>query len=452
MALKLSNLVRKVTDPLEAQLLGNHYFSLQQYLSYRNKWAALQKSFSYRLAAPAVETQPEIIFFLYSKACERMLMPLLLNLLQRSEVRQQVRLSVVLLENIHRLRLSAANSAALAAANCPVQSDYFSLVRACSQPQNKLVVMCLDHRSKQAYHRCGVETADKLRQCGVKTLSIQHGGTRRDSVVDLSTAASDTVLVWGQRVHRQLINQYDVDPQRLRLVGNPLHDRLAQLNPAQAKAKLLACYPKLRSQLADKSVILLATTLQAEYADQPDEQRLYREYVSHLYRSVDFSKYLLIVKMHPLDSLTPNLYQMLIPDDAAASIVVVEPSLTELDVYSLLSIADLLITRASTVAEEALIMQRRVIAFDLKPNGPAKGYQHLEEYGSYTTVYQHPTDQLKKAIAAALDNPQPQSQPLDTVADLTYRLDGQSTTRAADALLAEVGWLSPPLAAVQVAT
>ena len=63
MPLKLSNLVRKVTDPVEAILLSDHYFSLQQYLSYRDKLGLLQKFLSYRLALPTKDTQPEIIFF-----------------------------------------------------------------------------------------------------------------------------------------------------------------------------------------------------------------------------------------------------------------------------------------------------------------------------------------------------------------------------------------------------
>ncbi|NEQ32821.1 MAG: hypothetical protein F6K04_17755 [Leptolyngbya sp. SIO4C5] len=452
MALKLSNLVRKVTDPIEASLLSDHYFSLQQYLSYSDKLGLLQKSFSYRLTLQPEAEQPEIIFFLYSKACERMLMPLLLNLLQRSEVKAQVRLTLVVLGNIHRLRLSPTYTEAIAVANCSIERDYFSLIRACAQPENKLVVMCLDHRARREFHRCGIETADKLRQCGVKTLSIQHGGTRQDSVQDLATAASNRVLVWGQRVYRELIERYGVDKQRLRLVGNPLHDRLAQLEPTQVKETLLRTYPHLRSQLCHKRLILLATTVQAEYADQPNEQALYREYVSHVYNSIDFSQYVLVVKMHPLDSLDPNLYRELIPTAVTDSVVVVEPSQIELDVYSLLSVADLLITRASTVAEEALIMQRSVIAFDLRPEGPAKGYKHLEEYGSFMTVYRQPANQLKEAIAAVFETPQVSRQSLDTTAELTYRLDGQSTARAADALLIELGWPQPePLSTAQMA-
>ncbi|NJM85401.1 MAG: hypothetical protein HC839_04415 [Leptolyngbyaceae cyanobacterium RM2_2_21] len=443
MALKLRNLIRNVTDPLEAKLLADHYFSLQQYLSYCDKLGMLLQSLSYRLASAPKETQPEIIFFLYSKACERLLIPLLLHLQQQPKVRTQVRLSLIVLRDIHQLQLSSANVSALAAADCSVQSNYFSLIRTCTQPEKKLVVMCLDHRSREAYHHAGTKTADKLRQHGAKTLSIQHGGTRQDSVKDLSTAASDVVLVWGQRVYRELVEQYGVEQGRLRLVGNPLHDRLAQVDPVQVRVKLLSAYPNLRSQLPGKKIILLATTVQAEYADQPNEQALYREYLSHIYQSIDFSNALLLVKMHPLDSLSPNLYQEMIPANGTDSIIVIEPSLTELDVYSLLSIADLLITRASTVAEEALIMQRSVIAFDLKPEGPSQGYKHLEEYGSYTTVYSQPTDQLKNAIATALTSksasPATSSQALDTVADLTYRLDGQSTARAVEAILQELG-------------
>lgn len=444
MALKLlKDTIRKATDPLEAAVLGSDYFLLQQSLNYPDKFNVIWQDIQLRMRSRSNTVQPEITFLLYSKACERLLVPIVLNLLKRPEVKEkEIQINLIVLFGIHRLKLSPSNLQQLQALGCSVQTDYFSLIRACHQPKQKLVVLCLDHRRPYVHHFWGVETVDTLKRFGVKTLSIQHGGTRADSVEDLASAASDIVLVWGKRVYREIVEKYGGDPQRFRIVGNPLHDRLAQINPDEALKKLTDRYPTLQSQLPQKRIILLATTLQAEYAAWSDEQALYRQYMQQIYSNLDFSKYILLVKMHPLDSLSPNIYRDEIPDSQSeASVVVIEPSVTELDVYSLLSISELLITRASTVAEEALIMGRRVVTFDLMPEGPSKNYKHLEEYGDYMTVYPSSTLNLKDAIDHALSqttNGYNQIKQHEIIQELTWRLDGQSTRRATDEILKQV--------------
>ncbi|MDJ0702063.1 MAG: hypothetical protein QNJ46_02185 [Leptolyngbyaceae cyanobacterium MO_188.B28] len=432
--------LRKLTEPIESAVLSPYYFSIQKCLSFEDKFKLLWRYLVFRLAPKQVESRSEITFVLYSKACERMLTPLILNLLERPEIKQDIRIKVVLLEHIHRLRLTPTHEAALQKAGCSVEKDYFSLIQACAQPKGKLVVLCLDHRF-YIHHRWGVETVDTLRKFGVKTLSIQHGGTRKDSVEGQATAASDTVLVWGERVFRELM-QLGVNISRLRLVGNPLHDRITTIDPEAVKQRLIQTYPHLAEPLATKKVLLAATCLHTEYRGLAEEPGIYQDYMKHLYKSVDFSKTLLLIKMHPLDTCQPNLYLQTIPPELSdADVTVIEANQTDLDIYSLLKLSDALITRASTVAEEALMMGKQVVSFDYFAEGPAKGYRHLEEYGVYQTVYPTPEKALQEAINQALEPPSPDPMSgahKDLAGEFTYRLDGQSTARAADVALKEL--------------
>lgn len=439
----LKRAIRKATDPLEALILADDYFPLQKSLNYLDKLRLIWKSLQLRRRSQPIEVIPEVTFLLYSKACERLLIPLILNLLQRSEVQEKkIQVNVIVLFGIHRLQLSPKNLQQLQKLGCPIQTDYFSLIRACHQPEQKLVVFCLDHRRAYTYHFWGVDAIDILKRFGVKTLSIQHGGTRADSVADLASAASDTVLVWGNRVYREVIEQHGGDPKKFRPIGNPLHDCLTHLKPDQALKTLVEHYPSLASQLPQKRLILLATTLQFEYSSWTDEQSLYRQYLQHLYSRLDFSQYILLIKMHPLDGLSPNLYREEIPNtQVESSVAVIEPSVTELDVYSLLTVSELLITRASTVAEEALIMGRPVIAFDLMKEGPSKHYQHLEEYSGYTTVYKDSQPSLGEVVDTFMNQSSIQNGTIDQnkmIQDLTYRLDGKSAQRGIDEIFKQL--------------
>jgi CDP-glycerol glycerophosphotransferase (TagB/SpsB family) len=147
---------------------------------------------------------------------------------------------------------------------------------------------------------------------------------------------------------------------------------------------------------------------------------------------------ILIVKMHPTDDIVPNLYLELVPPQLSDSILIVRPDVPGLDVYALLDCCDLFITRASTVAEDALVMGKRVIAFDLMESGPSKHYKHLEEYELYETVYAAPKTALREAVLSSLcsdSKPQRSGRVED---DITYCLDGRSTERAASEIVTEL--------------
>ncbi|MGC9502629.1 UDP-N-acetylglucosamine 2-epimerase [Baaleninema sp.] len=437
---KLTTGLRKAIQPIEASILSEYYFPAQDYLTFEDKLKLLGKYFLTQLPGQSISTQPEITFFLYSKACERLLIPLLVNLWQRPEVQnQKIQVNLIVLSGVHQLQLTPSNLEKLEALNCPIQTDYSKLIEACQQPENKLVVVCLDHRMLYDFHQCGVDTVDRLKKFGVKTLSIQHGGTRRDSVAGLATTASDKFMVWGKRVERELVEEYGVDENRIRLVGNPLHDRLADIDPQQVRERLVARYPQMAEKVESRKIVSVATCLHTEYKGYENEQELYRKYIRLLYKGLDFDRVLLLVKMHPNDSKTPNLYRDAAEELSLSSdILVIEPEITELDVYGILSISDLLLTRCSTVAEEALMMGKKVVAFDLFEDGPSKGYKHLEEYGSYRTAYASPEDSLKEAVSAALFDRDAVDSRDKVTEDITYKLDGGSTDRAVDTILQEL--------------
>lgn len=438
-AWNLKNQLRKLLQPLEKKILGKYYFSLQDYLRWEDRIHLLIQVFKGQNPIASQDT-PEVTFFLYSKACERLLIPLLINLLQRP-IAQHLTINLVLLTNVHRLTLTPANLEKLAALNCPIQTDYFSLIKACWNPKHKLAFLCLDHRQLYHFHKVGVDTIDQLRKFGVKTLSIQHGGTRADSVQGQATAAADLILIWGKRVEREMIHRYQIPPERIRVIGNPLHDRLAQINPQTARQKLLEYYPHLAAQITQKKIILIGTCLHTEYRNYDSEQTLYDQYIQSVYNSIDYNKILVLIKMHPLDKKDPNLYQVNLPSAEQCNpenIVIIEPENVDLDIYQLLSLADLLLTRCSTVAEEALLMGKKVVAFDLFEEGPSMGYKHLEEYGSYQTVYATPENALKEAIDQALFSPVTVKTHHNIEEDITYCLDGHSTDRGVEVILEQL--------------
>ena len=107
----------------------------------------------------------------------------------------------------------------------------------------------------------------------------------------------------------------------------------------------------------------------------------------------------------------------------------------DLDVHSLLSISDLLITRASTVAEEALVMGKKVIAFDLVEAGPAKDYKHLEAYQAYQTIYPFSSPPLKDVVCSALLGNCNSASDHFIEEEFTYSLDGKSAYRVANEVI-----------------
>lgn len=435
MECRLNLALEKALTWAEAVLISDYPFATEKSeLKLVERLAILWGCLLRRFAGPGAGRSYEISALVYSQADKRMLIPIVLRILNRADLnKRKIRVNLVLHTPFTRSHLSQNILEQLNSLGCNVTTSKFSLIEACIRPRGKVVLMCLDHRRFYEHHKVGVDTADILKRFSVKTISIQHGGSRDDMVDSLATFASDTMLLWGRRVFRELVQKYQVDQRKLRLVGNPLHDIILSLDREKIISIIEKHYPEFHKESSTKKIVILATCIHYEYKDYDNEQEMYVKFLQHIYESLDFSRIFLFIKPHPEDPNNP-LYAQLIPPHNAQSVRIVDSGATDLDVYSLLYIADLLITRASTVAEEALVMGKKVIAFDLIKSGPSKYYKHLEAYGFYRTAYASPQSALREAISAALFSESNYKYD-SAIGDITYLLDGKSTDRAVDEII-----------------
>jgi CDP-glycerol glycerophosphotransferase (TagB/SpsB family) len=209
-----------------------------------------------------------------------------------------------------------------------------------------------------------------------------------------------------------------------------LHDNIPNLKKEIVLSRLAIKFPSSEIKTCNRKIVLLATVSHYEYKEFPNESEMYIEYIRQVYASLDYSAVILIVKVHPTDYVEPNIYLQLRPKELENSILVIEHGSPGLDVYSLLHVSDLLITRASTVAEEALVMGKPVIAFDFTEAGPSKDYKHLEEYKLYRTVYSDSENTLRAEVINALSADYTNGGIRNAQEEFTYLLDGRSTERA----------------------
>lgn len=390
---------KKCLSWAERTVLSDLDFSLKELLSFK-RWAKLlQEFFAYLVWGRWFEPRREVMALISTTGCERVLLPLVSRLLdEKGQGSRSFRVTLLLFR-----KLDPAVLLELRSSGCGIRLDHFGLIRAGIQPGGKVVVSCKDQTQHLA-HRA----IRRLRERSVKTVSIQHGGCREDILERLATAASETILVWNREAFEKLVNRHGIDPRRLRVIGNPLHDRLGCITRREAADKLARLFPEFPQRAQTRKVALIATCMHTEYGN--DRSR-YARYLRHLYGSIDSSRVYPIVKMHPDDSLTPNLYRSLMPPELRG-MPIIEPQERKVDFYSLLALADFLVTRASTASEEALLEGKPVVAFDLDSSGPSRGYPDLRAHPYYKLVYADPPGSLAEALRWASEMPpQPPSAP-----------------------------------------
>jgi len=428
--------LEKALSWAESVFISNYPFSADKSeLTLLERIAVLLICFHNRLVAQNA-VRREVTAFVYSQADKRMLIPVLLRMMQRADNDESIRVNLIIHSPLSTNDMHQNILKQLTSLGCNISTNKLNLIKACLQPHGKVVLLCLDQRGFYEHHKAGVDVADMLRSFGVKTVSIEHGGSREEMVTGLATSASDVVLVWGRRVLHELVEKHKLDRSKLRLVGNPLHDKLLRLERNQIIHTVESHYPEFKRKSFGKAIVVLATCIHYEYKDYENEQEMYWIFLQHIYDSLDFSRVCLFIKTHPEDPDNP-LYAQLIPPHSTESVYIFDSRTPELDVYSLLHVADVLVTRASTVAEEALVMGKKVIAFDLITSGPSQYYKHLEPYGYYRTVYASPQNALREAISDALSS-QSNHNYETVIEDFTYLLDGKSTDRAVDEVIDQV--------------
>ena len=314
----------------------------------------------------------------------------------------------------------------LVGAGCHLSRSLWPLRYLRANPQQSVGLLCLDHQLFPEAHRLGIRVACWLRQQGVATICSQHGGTDAESLASLASSASETLLIWGRYAEQVLRDRYHWSPSQLKVVGNPLHDRLFT-SPSPTRPD------------SDLPLILIATTLQREYDDRPDSQQCYRDYLRCLFAALDDVNGQVVIKRHPRDPQQPDCYTKVLAEfpDLQNRTTLLWPQ-EQPDTYQLLQQANLVISRASTVLEEAVMLGKAAIAFDLFANGPASRYLHLQAFPNFQWIAGTEVAPLAAAIRTALITPQrlTDEERDRCIAAFSDRLDGRSVDRGIQVILA----------------
>ncbi len=313
--------------------------------------------------------------------------------------------------------------------NIEKTSAFYPIIYSCLNAESWINVICLDHELHYKFHKVGVDITRVINANGGKTVCLQHGSTREDNIEGHKTSESMFQIVWGSYIYQSLVCDSRIEKSKIFLEGNPLHDELFSLDADATINKFERYLHDIERPLHGKKIILLATCLHSEYDSRKEPSKLYRHYIKKIYEGIDFDNYFLIVKMHPLDSIDVNIYAEQLKVKHKKNTVIFLPEDNMFSFYELLKITNLVVTRASTVAEETLMIGKSVLAFDLFKDGPSADLKLLGNFprfkictGKDIDLYPHITEMCEAQETGEITYQK-------FIYDITWKFDGKSTER-----------------------
>jgi CDP-glycerol glycerophosphotransferase (TagB/SpsB family) len=282
---------------------------------------------------------------------------------------------------------------------------------------NIVNVISLDHLFYLEAHKVGIEIVEFLNRNHAKTLCIQHGGNQEDNIVGQASSKSNYQIVFGKLIFDKLL-KYGLNKNKIYLTGNPLHDDLFNKK-------------YLFNNTENKKVISLITCLHTEYDDRANPAKCYEDYIENVLINIDFNKYLLIIKMHPNDSLNPNIYEKIKNklNLDSTKVKIIESKDKDNSVYDLILNSELIISRSSSIIEEALMIGKKVIAYDLFDDGPSIHYDFLLKYKLYKKVTGYNVNLNKIINDFRLEVIDDKNVLEEIIINTTFKFDGKSSER-----------------------
>ena len=375
-------------------------------------------------------SEPTINFLVTSKAEVRVFSPIIRRIINSTGVKA----NVIMLSEVEFP--PALQRDIRKVSNVTITDATYPIVLSSLNAENWVNVVCLDHNLHISHHEVGVKFIRLINTHGGKTVCLQHGSIRKDNIEGHKTSESENQIVWGAHIYQSLIKDSGIDESHIFLEGNPLHDELFGLNSEEILNRLDRHLNEIGKSIKERKIILLATCLHSEYENKKNPQNLYRQYIRNIYKSIDFENYFLVVKMHPMDSININIYEEQLNPEFKQDVVIVKPEDSFFSFYELVKIATLVITRASTVAEESLIIGKAVLAYDLFRDGPSSDLALLNTNPKFEICAGKSVDlahQIKR-MSNHWKSDQPINQKL--MKDITYKFDGNSTKRVLNRLIA----------------
>lgn len=351
-----------------------------------------------------------INFIVLTKAELRVFTPLLHSIIDQNEIR----VNILFFEKFSfekRLKHKIENSDLVY-----VNNGHQAILKSIKN-KNYLNVICLDHVFYFKHHKKGIDIINFLNKNKAKTVSVQHGGNQDDNIIGQISSSSIYQIVFGKLIYTKMI-EGGRKVENTFLTGNPLHD------------KLYNSY-KINLRLDDRKVISLITCLHTEYDDRANPLECYLTYLRSIYNSIDYSKYVLYVKMHPNDLELPNIYETVREELQISNrdVIVLKSEDHKISVYDLVSDTDLVISRSSSIIEESLMLSKKVLVYDLFEDGPSKHYDFLLKYYSYMKIIglsidlNMPINDLINYNVSSKDNIK------ELILNTTYKFDGNSSNR-----------------------
>ncbi len=243
---------------------------------------------------------------------------------------------------------------------------------------------------------------------GVPTLHLQHG-IMADWLL-WQKVHSDRIAVWGEENRRALV-EAGVAPGRIAVTGNPAFDRLAQGVEPERMERV-----RRSLRLEAGRPLLLVTTQNDSFAASR------RQIEAVVVAAREFPALQIVVKLHPADAFAP--YQRLQRELAGVDLHLTQHS----DLAALLALSDLLVTRFSTTALEAMLQGKPVIVLNF--SGQPDPLPYVER-GAALGV--RDPSALPGAIRAVLEDEPTRRRLREGMArfvrDYAYRLDGRAGER-----------------------
>lgn len=193
-----------------------------------------------------------------------------------------------------------------------------------------------------------------LRLAKIPSLVIQHGILAEANGHNLLLA--DRFAAWGS-ASVDWYRRYGNREENFVITGNPRFDRLINWQPKITKEELCR-----RLNLdADKGIILFATQQINKFSSFWTDDLFWVMTDKLLGAIVEFPDKQLVIKVDPYEDTTPYRERIL------ASSYNHAVAIRDIDIYTLIYFCDVIITQDSTVALEAMVLDKPVITFNLTP-------------------------------------------------------------------------------------
>jgi len=239
----------------------------------------------------------------------------------------------------------------------------------------------------------------------IPSIMVQHGiwGTELTIAEKIYV---DKIALWGERSKKGLIGR-GINPSRLTITGNPGYDKIIPIRNNQ--------------RIYKDNFIVFATQMTEDYTsiDMNKDEEIINVLYSAIKKIPDSR---LIIKVHPGEKI--KKYQRLIKNKKYQNVEVIKKT----DLFELLNKSSILTTYASTVALEAIILNKPVIIVNL--TGQPYQYPYIKS-GAAIGVCKE--EDLCPAIIDVLNNPDVQNRLAEKrekfILDNVYKLDGKATLR-----------------------